>query len=120
MTNQKVLAEVLSLTRIYARHGRFDLARKLLRELIEGQLRAPEPDNHSLAVAYYNLGEVYSDQGNYLVASDLQKQSVEYWDLAHSKDPGSLLYYANALSEIDQETDKLIHQVNEGEERNIA
>lgn len=117
VTDRRVLAEVLSISRIYSRHGRFDLARKLLRNFILVEEKQLHPDFYSLALSYFNLGEVYSDQGNYLISSDLQRQAAEFWQTSTEDNPAEVLWYSNALVQLEKETDSLLHKEQESEVR---
>lgn len=122
MDDNRFLAEVVSMSRIYVRHGRFDLARKMLRDfiLIEESLAQPRP--YVLALAYYNLGEVFSDHGNYLIASDLQHQAAQYWESRNPDKSVDLLWYSKTLTQLEEQTEILLreHQERRDDQIDIA
>lgn len=113
MDENRFLAEVVSMARIYVRHGRFDLARKLLRDFILMEEKLATPRAYVLAIALYNLGEVYSDHGNYLIASDLQHQAAQQWESRFPEKSVDLLWYSNTLQDLEHETDRLLHEHQE-------
>ncbi len=120
MDDNRFLTEVVSMSRIYVRHGRFDLARKLLRDFILMEENLVQPRPYVLALAYYNLGEVYSDHGNYLIASDLQHQAARHWQSRNPKKSVDLLWYENTLAALEHETDRLLHEQQEEKRSDIA
>ncbi|MBX9570329.1 MAG: hypothetical protein K2X77_15640 [Candidatus Obscuribacterales bacterium] len=120
MDDTRFLAEVVSMARIYVRHGRFDLARRLLRDFILMEENLAQPRPYALAMAYYNLGEVYSDHGNYLIASDLQHQAAQHWESRNPDKSVDLLWYANTLTQLEHETDRLIREYQREREIGIA
>lgn len=110
MEDYRFLAEIISMSRIYVRHNRFELARKLLRECLTVEERAASPRPYVMAIALYTLGEVYSDHGNYVLASDLQHQAATYWQSRKRNESLDLLWYSSVLTELEDEIDKLLHR----------
>jgi|SRR6516162_6487352 tetratricopeptide (TPR) repeat protein len=109
--------EILYMASIYRSHYIYDLAIKMLRELIEMNAKSSAPDYTWVAIAQYNLAEVYSDQGNFILAKEMYKQAAESWCKVRPRSPDSMMWYSAALLGLQKHTDRLIEEAHLSRER---
>jgi tetratricopeptide (TPR) repeat protein len=107
-TDENPLTEILCMASVYRAHRMYDFAIKMIRELIELNHKSLDTDRAWLALAQYNLAEIYSDQGNYILAKALYVQAAENWEGVCPKDPANLMWYSKALLSLQNQTDRLI------------
>ena len=109
--------EILYMASIYRSHYMYDLAIKMLRELIELNEKSSTPDLTWVAIAQYNLAEVYSDEGNFILSRELYRRAVENWCKARPKSPESIMWYSSTLVGLQQHTEKLIGEARSSREQ---
>lgn len=97
----KECEDLCKMAAIYAKHGRYRLAENSYKLAIAMREKNGD-DSLDLALAYYSLAELYSDQQQYEKAVPLFKQAVGIYEKQNPADALSILWYSDALAKLQK------------------
>jgi tetratricopeptide (TPR) repeat protein len=96
----------------YRREGFFAQCERLFRVAICMQEREVGPTHISVAVSYYQLGEIYADLDKYDVADQHYKRATEIYEM-QLKDGAEPLWHLNALLYLHELSEKEMERFQE-------
>ena len=106
----QAMAEILRMASIYKERQYFDLAIRMLTEAIS----TARADYDSVAVLFYNLAEVYSDEGNYFASRIFYKKAATFWQRGHTGASDQLLSQGEILGRLQMVSDALRQHTSVG------
>jgi hypothetical protein len=106
------IAQIEALAAVQRKQGNFAQARSLYTCLIAMTRKSFGDKSEQLALNFYRLAEIYSDEGNYQAAQTYHHRATEIWLAAHPEQSADPRWGHRAMREMQYKVER------QDEERN--
>lgn len=103
--HENAIATVEELALAHRKRGNFAKAKNLYVCLLAMVKKSQGPESSHLALIFFRLGEVYSDEGNYQAAETYYKRAAEIWEKTHPSQQDSPFWLKEALTDMQAQAD---------------
>ncbi len=93
------IGEVEELAALHRKTGNLAQAKSLYTCLI-AMIKQKNGESDELALNFYQLGEIYDDEGNESAAKTYYKRAAETWQQLHPQSPKNPVWYKEALTRL--------------------
>jgi tetratricopeptide (TPR) repeat protein len=93
------MQELSRIAMVYRKLGKFNLATNVYTNIIS-RLSKQRADTVELAVAYYDLGECYADQGRHERAHNAYRAAAHVYSLARPDEATGYFHYGDTLRKL--------------------
>jgi tetratricopeptide (TPR) repeat protein len=105
---------------MYRKEGNLAQAKSLYACLIAMIKQRGGSSCDELALNFYQLGEIYDDEGKHSAAKTYYKRAADIWQSTHTDADDNPFWYREALTRLGEESEKQQERLGKDTERRLA